>query len=243
MFPSRRITLGGGDVFRDEYSLEFDNTNDYVNLGNVVNLGSTTDFTITCWAKSSDWTNEYIIAKWEDANNRWGMGTDAFDRLAFNSMGSSSAGIEYTGGTLTSYENKWVHLTIVADRSTDTRGYINGVLDDTDTGTDPDLDLDNTGNLSIGFNDQGDRYFGGKISEVAIWNTALSAGSVSNIYNNGVPTDLLADSNSANLQGWWRMGDGTEGASGTTIYDMSANTNNGTMTNMDAGTDYVTDVP
>ena len=33
MFPSRRITTSGGDVFRDEYSLEFDGTNDYVDCG------------------------------------------------------------------------------------------------------------------------------------------------------------------------------------------------------------------
>ena len=38
------------------------------------------------------------------------------------------------------------------------------------------------------------------------------------------------------------MGDGTEGASGTTIYDMSTNSNDGTMTNFD-GSDFKTDVP
>ena len=30
MFPTRRIVTSGGDVFRDEYSLAFDGTNDYV---------------------------------------------------------------------------------------------------------------------------------------------------------------------------------------------------------------------
>ena len=39
------------------------------------------------------------------------------------------------------------------------------------------------------------------------------------------------------------MGDGIERGSGTTIYDMSNNTNNGTMTNMDATDDYVGDRP
>ena len=33
MFPTRRITTGGGDKFRDEFSLAFDGTNDYVNCG------------------------------------------------------------------------------------------------------------------------------------------------------------------------------------------------------------------
>ena len=33
MFPSRRIATSGGDVFRNEYSLEFDGTDDTVTLG------------------------------------------------------------------------------------------------------------------------------------------------------------------------------------------------------------------
>ena len=32
-----------------------------------------------------------------------------------------------------------------------------------------------------------------------------------------------------NCVGWWRMGAGTEDGSGTTIYDMSTNSNNGTL--------------
>ena len=38
------------------------------------------------------------------------------------------------------------------------------------------------------------------------------------------------------------MGDGVENATGTTIYDASTNSNNGTMTNMDAA-DFVEDTP
>ena len=38
------------------------------------------------------------------------------------------------------------------------------------------------------------------------------------------------------------MGDGTERGSGTTVYDMSSNSNDGTMTNMDA-TDFEGDTP
>ena len=43
------------------------------------------------------------------------------------------------------------------------------------------------------------------------------------------------------------MGDGTEGASGTTIYDMSDNSNNGTWNGASSGDNtsinYTTDVP
>jgi hypothetical protein len=59
------------------------------------------------------------------------------------------------------------------------------------------------------------------------------------IYNSGVPADI----SSLNPVGWWRMGDGTEAGSGTTVYDMSSNSNNGTLNNMASPDGFVTDVP
>ena len=50
-------------------------------------------------------------------------------------------------------------------------------------------------------------------------------------------------SQSGNLRGWWRMGDGIENGSGLTIYDMSANSNNGSMENMENPGDYSGDTP
>ena len=80
------------------------------------------------------------------------------------------------------------------------------------------------------------------ISEIAIYHTALSASQVRTIYNGREPYNHKEGIATGNLKGWWRMGDGLERHSGTTIYDMSNNTNNGTMTNMDA-VDFVGDTP
>ena len=70
MFTSTKMAVLGGDEFRDEYSLAFDGTNDYINFGNVLNLG-TGDFSISAWVKASDFNGTYIVSKYEDANNRW----------------------------------------------------------------------------------------------------------------------------------------------------------------------------
>ena len=51
------------------------------------------------------------------------------------------------------------------------------------------------------------------------------------MYNLRNPTDLLTSTPSANLIGWWRMGDG---ATFPTIPDASTNSNDATMTNMNA---------
>ena len=54
MFPSRRITLGG-DVFRDEFSLAFDGSNDYI----VTDFKPDyihTNATMAMWIKMNDFT-------------------------------------------------------------------------------------------------------------------------------------------------------------------------------------------
>jgi len=72
-----------------------------------------------------------------------------------------------------------------------------------------------------------------------VWNKELSLAEVTEIYNGGAPTNLLAHSAAANLVGWLRMGDGD---TFPTLTDNSTGGNDGTMTNMEAG-DIVNDAP
>ena len=44
MFPTRRITTSGGDVFRDEYSLAFDGTDDYISVADSDSFTSKSAF-------------------------------------------------------------------------------------------------------------------------------------------------------------------------------------------------------
>ena len=88
-------------------------------------------------------------------------------------------------------------------------------------------------------------YYDGLLDEVAIWNDTLSDADITSIYNSGAPNDLTDPSSydtdrTSNLIGWWRNGDGTEAGSGTTVYDMSTNSNNMTLNN---GPTYSEGVP
>ena len=78
---------------------------------------------------------------------------------------------------------------------------------------------------------------------MAVYNSALSAGNVTSIYDGGDSYRHDTGVANANLIGWWRMGDGAENGAGTTIYDASTNSNNCTLTNMDATSDYEEDSP
>jgi hypothetical protein len=67
------------------------------------------------------------------------------------------------------------------------------------------------------------RYFAGFIDHVQLYNYALTPAQIAWNYNRGAPV------------GWWKFDEGE----GTTAYDSSGNENNGTLTNMDPSTDYV----
>jgi len=70
----------------------------------------------------------------------------------------------------------------------------------------------NTDNTNLGY------LFTGKITDVAVWNAALDAATLTSLYNSGEPNDLTLSASytagsgvdkTSNLQGYWRMGNGT----------------------------------
>ena len=156
------------------------------------------------------------------------------------SINAQSASAELTDG-----QQPWKHLVLVID---DTANQISIYLDNklvtldgTNDGDIGSTDLStyaSTRNMFIGSaSNNGSRNldFAGKISEWVLYSTALTASQVATLYNGREPYNHKEGIATGNLVGWWRMGDGTERSSGTTIYDMSANSNNGTMTNFPAG--------
>ena len=199
----------------DRWSLAFDGTNDYVTMGNVLNLG-TGDFTIAFWAKNDNWgsaENNYFISKYEDTNNRWyvRLKNDDPPRLQmYTKIGGTDSGKNMffgdntVGPSFDDMNGQWVHICISSDRDGLNKGYINNTLNDSDSGT--AATMDNDGPLEIAKHDSTE--FGGNISEVVIYNKALSASEVGTIYNGGDGYRHDTGVCSANLVGWWRMGDG-----------------------------------
>ena len=93
-----------------------------------------------------------------------------------------------------------------------------------------------TADFEIGARSNGSaRFFDGLIDELSVFNTELSQSDVTAIYNSGTPNDISA----LNPLSWWRMGDGD---TFPTLTDNGSGGNNGTMTNMTAGS-ITNDVP
>jgi hypothetical protein len=231
--PIQRPRLSDPVPF-NAYSLAFDGTNDYIDCGNDASLRITGNMTVSAWVKSSSSARQRFFTK-------YGSGTDDSFYLSIRpttgKVRFNVASKEIDSSSAVN-DGAWHHLVAQYTASTKLEVFIDGSSDGTNTSSIPSALVDSDQNLRIGLESDDEYPLAGNADEVAIFNAIVSVGDLRNGLSgqgNAVPADLTGMSN---LQGWWRMGDGTEGASGTTIYDMS---NNGTMTNM-AGT-FSTDVP
>ena len=241
MFPSRRIITSGGDVFRDEWSLAFDGTNDHIATSADSSIA---DGTYVFWFKSST-TGE----------NKGILGHGAQAKGAFHMHHASSKPLLYMDNAFHRFWNdtsaqddgQWHHWAVTFDVSdiTACNLYIDGVIQTvqatTSSGTAPTGSWD--AGLTIGANKaSGGNFCEGSVSDFAWYSGLLSINEIQILYNGRESYNHMEGPVARKLSGWWRMGDGIEGGSGTTIYDTSSNSNNGTMTNMDA-VDFEGDTP
>ena len=249
MFTTRRIITSGGDVYRDEYSLTFDGTDDYITCGSDSSIDDIWAGGGTC----AGWIN--VASLGEVFGNVINKVNWAIHPLTLSGGACKFKLFTVRDGTDGQWQtdnqiitiDKWHHFAITYDSdsaSNDPIIYIDGVsvaITEISGAPSSDYTSDASGTLLIGNNAATTRTYDGKISEIALWDTILSANQVKTLYNSKEPFDARNVALS-NLQGYWRMGDGLEGGSGTTIYDMSGEGNDGTMTNM-AADDFVGDIP
>jgi len=207
-------------ILGNTYSVDFDGTNDYVDTGFQPNFIHT-NATMSFWCKL------------DNVSGSQGLGCHNSKRFYTGiSNGKAYIGIadvyQYSVD-ITSYiaSDTWMHIALVAEDGTATY-YLDGVSRDTKTytqsaDTNPDTDFF-IGAIST--SSSATAYMDGLIDEVAIFDSALSAGEIVSIYNGGYPQSLA----SYNPVAWWRMGD-NDGGTGSTITDQGSGGNNGTLTN------------
>lgn len=215
------------------YSVDFDGSDDYLDLSSAASLlNSQSIVTMSFWYYADD----YGLVAGARASN-----TDAFffwpyDASNFYWVGRNG-GLRVVTATNPGL-NQWVHCVGVMNGTSATL-YLTPTSTGSTTTTTGTLDGTLSATLGNSFRVASDAstndYFNGKVDEVAVWNSALSASDVTAIYNSGTPNDI----SSLNPVGWWRMGD-NDGGTGTTITDQGSGGNDGTLTN---GPTFSTAVP
>ena len=215
------------DVFADSSesfkNLFFDGTDDEVAPTTALQGGDSTNyaFSVAAWVKW-DSLSGAIYSQYPDASStgRWSMsmsGTKLYANIDGGAMDFYSTS-DLSAGT-------WYFVVLTRTAAT-WKWYINGSLDNTTTsgGTNQIYN----GSPMVGSQDYGASWLDGNIAQIATWNSALSAGDVTGLYNSGDKVTNWKTSYSSGMQLYWTMNNVSSGDTASTIYDFSGNSNNGT---------------
>mgnify|MGYP003133615368 CR=1 FL=1 len=236
-------SLTTGSAHEQMYSVYFDGTGDYIQVGTnapsvVLNLNA---ISISCWIKTAGNNGNYdriidcSIAGGERAYRLMFNDADP-DKLSVGLWDVDDSSIKSLVTATATPTNEWYHAMVTFDGTTDSNGvklYINNDIATNGAqgaaSSDKNVNDNSSCVLRFGGSTNDTNYFTGYIDEIAIWNVALDADAVAAVYNSGKPFDLSQDrgnyDNSSALRGYWRMNDG----SGTTVADSSANSNSGSL--------------
>ena len=199
MFTKSKITKGG-DVFRDEFSVAFDGTDDYLHFPETTYNVDGGAVSFTFWVKLLDTGSWQPILGNDDAfYNTIAIDTDN-DRIIIEGS-SDGDNMQWATTDDPLVLGEWNHFAICMDGSGSGKAYQNGV-ELTITGDTIGSDL------VVQYIARGSSYYlNGNISEVAIYNSTLSVNQVKDIYNGREPYNHKEGVASNYLQTWWRMGD------------------------------------
>jgi hypothetical protein len=126
------------------------------------------------------------------------------------------------------YNNQWHHVVFLKDAN-DLTLYIDGAFE-SELLTAGGTSLGTTNDARLGARYTNASYYTGSSDEIAIFDYKLTPTQITQIFNNGVPTDI----SSLNPLGHWRMGESaTWNGSQWTLTDQGSGGNNGTSVNME----------
>ena len=200
-------------------ALDFDGVNDVVTTTYTSGFTGAQEFTYCAYVNADDIASAQAVVH---ANETTGWGLQSFWVASNTFRFYAGSGTESTSfvNSETIEANKW-YFVVGVHTPTENKIYLNGVLNATAaaanlTAAPQAITIGRFPSVTLPFN--------GEISNAKVFNTALTAAQVADLYNNPekvVPTGVAE----SNLKLWLPM---MEGA-GTTAYDGSGNGNHGTI--------------
>src|SRR3989344_1152293 len=218
-------------------ALDFDGSNDYVNVSHNAALDITGNLTLSAWIKKD--TNagaDGIIGKGGCYNMicPYSLRSGGTGPIIF-AINDGTAGQNDVVTSSVLNLNTWYYVTAVRSGN-NVSLYINGQLNAGPTAQSKTPTASGDA-LSIGVADGGnptDAPFDGSIDEVRVYDRALTSSEVERLYKLQKPK-VTSGVDNTGLVGYWAFEEGV----GTRAEDSSFNTNTGTLTNMD-NSDWVT---
>ncbi len=189
-------TLNGGGGFNSANggSITFDGVDEFINLGNILDQNGSNPFTISSWFRLNIINqNHAIFAKEENIPNYLGymiyVRTDnRFTFALINNLSTTPIDGFIVGSTTTANANQWYNLTVSYDGSklnTGVKIYLNSVIETNNyiNGTTLVGSSSNSLNTRIGTRDSNGVPLNGRISNIQVYNRALSATEILQNYN------------------------------------------------------------
>jgi hypothetical protein len=160
-------------------SLSFDGVNDTVNFGDILDIGLS-NWTVSTWIKSTTHHFGRIVAKNDVGASGWW--------ISASTNGSFALGIDDVFASSSVYNYNvagWINLVGVWNRNAFGVIYANGnsLGNIVDISSKSSTNLQTTFNLRVSSRDAGDGWFNGNISQVSIYNRALSAAEIQQNFN------------------------------------------------------------
>ncbi|WP_198000894.1 CARDB domain-containing protein [Gimesia fumaroli] len=209
------------ETYASTSAVKLDGKNDYIDLGNDASLQLAHEQTVSFWVKPANGNAlQKIISKGDGLNSySWTIGVNN-GHIHFGMSENGKAGSPGKSSSFQSIETIPVdqvsHVVWSFNRGVN-RVFINGVEVELKLNTQRNggAQAIYTGNNSvqIGKEALGNRYlrhFEGEVDEVSIWSTELTESDIQEIYNHGIPGNLLSHSREASLVSWWDMENITE---------------------------------
>ena len=230
---STALSWESGSYSTGSYSIFFDQSTDYITPPNAIWPTAADDMvTVAFWARArgdvADDLDDTIIFDAVDASNgrnftfhQWSDGIMYFDC----GNGWPTDRLTYDWGASHKDNTQWHHWALTKKISTgQMRIYLDGTDVANSTGNTDAWAATNTTRIAGNYSNS--YLWAGNLSDFAIWNTELSASDIATLYNDGSGSSpgLLSSSNLTVLYPF------QEGA-GSTCYDKSGNSRDGTITN------------
>ncbi|MDP2668785.1 MAG: LamG domain-containing protein [bacterium] len=174
-------------------AVDFDGVDDYASTTNLAGITNTTPFSVSFWRNSTDDSVRGCMvctARSDSPYDGVWVQMETNHSITFAIDGTPGTKSRNIRSTATPGLNTWHHIVATYDGS-DTIGglklYVNGVSGYTTVGDTGSGTITNRSWRIGAAQDPIGNYFKGKIDEVRIYNRALSAAEISQLYNYGLP--------------------------------------------------------
>ena len=220
------------------YSMDFDGTGNFVDLGDSDDFSfgnGTTDspFSISAWIKIDSTSNFRIFNKYEGLINEYQFGMGVANNLQFYIFDSTST-FNYKARVYNTILNtgQWYHVAATYSGVGGTNAqdgmkiYVDGIRVDDSTVSGGSYVAMGNKTTPVYIGKLNTSYANGLIDEVSVYASELSQNDVTNIYNGGTPTTI------SGAISHWKLGEDSTFNGGVWTVPDSVGTNDGTSANM-----------